>query len=478
MPASRPARRLIVFMPVALAIVLPVALFSYAELGQARLRDATAQLTASEWRQAQVEEFLTSILDAEAAQRGFLLTEDKTYLAPYDPSVRRLPQLLDGLETSYRQAGSNEGLAAVHDLRLQAGIKIGEINSSLRLYGEFGRPAAIALVYSDLGKKTIDDIRRTATGLLAVEGRMRDFMTAAWVRGIRETRLLIGFATLLGIAFLVGSGSLLGRDLRRREAFAAALDARNRELDAIVQERTRNLSALSSHLQSVSEAEKAALARELHDELGGLLVATKMDLFWLRKKLDNGDPALTERWTRVLKSLEEGVELKRRIIENLRPTLLDNLGLVAALRWLARQTGHLSGVAYHEQYTDDDLSDLSAEANIALYRVAQECLTNIMKHARATEFAIDLQSDESELRLVIQDNGLGIAQNRVGVPQSYGIASMQHRVTALGGSMRIERAAGGRGTIVEVKVPRDRARQIMAAESAESAEFAETARKL
>ena len=91
-----------------------------------------------------------------------------------------------------------------------------------------------------------------------------------------------------------------------------------------------------------------------------------------------------------------------------------------------------------------------------------------MKHARATEFAIDLQSDESELRLVIQDNGLGIAQNQVGVPQSYGIASMQHRVTALGGSMRIERAAGGRGTIVEVKVPRDRARQIKAAESAET----------
>src|SRR6476646_10365902 len=96
--------------PVALAIVLPIALFFYAELGQARLRDASSALTASERRQATVEEFLRSILDAEAAQRGFLLTEDKSYLSPYDPSVRRVPQLLDRLEESYRRAGSGRAV--------------------------------------------------------------------------------------------------------------------------------------------------------------------------------------------------------------------------------------------------------------------------------------------------------------------------------------------------------------------------------
>ena len=463
--ASRPAResaktrRYLVFAPVALAIVLPVALFSYAELGQARLRDATAALTASESRQATVEEFLRSMLDAEAAQRGFLLTEDKTYLLSYDPSVRRLPQLLDGLESSYRAAGSEQAVAAVHTLRLKAGVKIGELNSSLRLYGEFGRPAAVALVYTDLGKRTMDDIRRGAAELLAIELRMRAATTATWVHGIRVTRLLIGLATLLCIAFLIASGTLLGRSLRRREAVAVALDARNRELDLIVQERTRNLSALSSHLQNVSEAEKSALARELHDELGGLLVATKMDLMWLRKKIDNGDPELAQRWTRVLKSLDEGVDLKRRIIENLRPTLLDNLGLVAALRWLVSETGRRSGLACYEQCTEEDLSDLSPEANIALYRVAQECLTNIMKHARATQLKVSLESNESEIRLVVQDNGEGIAMNRVGVPQSYGIASMQHRVAAIGGSMRIERVPSGHGTVVEVKIPRQRARR-------------------
>lgn len=183
-----------------------------------------------------------------------------------------------------------------------------------------------------------------------------------------------------------------------------------------------------------------------------------MDLMWLRRKLDNGDPQLVERWNRVLKSLDEGVELKRRIIENLRPTLLDNLGLVAALRWLVSETGRRSGLACHEEYSDDDISDLSPDANITIYRVVQECLTNIMKHARATKVDVELRSNEHDVRLIVQDNGQGIAPNRVGVLQSYGIASMQHRVSALGGTLTIARAPSGRGTIVDVMIPRDRAR--------------------
>jgi signal transduction histidine kinase len=293
---------------------------------------------------------------------------------------------------------------------------------------------------------------------------MRAEVTRTWVRGIWVTRVLIGVATLLGIIFLIASGLLLRRNVRRREAEAVALDARNRELDQVVKERTRNLSALSSHLQSVRETEKAALARELHDELGGLLVATKMDLMWLRRKLDNGDPQLVERWNRVLKSLEEGVELKRRIIENLRPTLLDNLGLIAALRWLVGETGRRSGLSCDEQYPEEDFTDLSPDANITLYRVAQECLTNIMRHAHATKVRVELTSDDREVRLRVEDNGQGISLDQVGISQSYGIASMRHRVTALGGTFSIERAPSGHGTKVNVTIPLDRARSKARAE--------------
>jgi len=189
---------------------------------------------------------------------------------------------------------------------------------------------------------------------------------------------------------------------------------------------------------------------------------------WLRRKLDNSDPMLVERWNRVRKSLDEGVELKRRIIENLRPTLLDNLGLVAALRWLVAETGRRSGLQCHEEYDEEELSDLSPETNITIYRVVQECLTNIMKHARATKVDIELRANELDVRLIVQDNGQGIAAHLVGVPQSYGIASMQHRISALGGTLSIERAPSGRGTIVDATIPRDRARGQEALEDAAS----------
>ena len=126
--------------------------------------------------------------------------------------------------------------------------------------------------------------------------------------------------------------------MRRREKATEVLDARNRELDRTVQQRTAMLFHLSSSLQKVAEREKAALARELHDELGGLLVATKIDISWLRKRVDDGSEATKLRWERVLRCMDEGLALKRRIIESLRPTLLDNVGLVAALRWLVDES--------------------------------------------------------------------------------------------------------------------------------------------
>ncbi|HEV7632567.1 MAG TPA: CHASE3 domain-containing protein [Steroidobacteraceae bacterium] len=448
-----------VYVPVAITIALLIALLVVAEAGQARLRNATSAITQSQWRQAALAEFLRSLGEAESAQRGFLLTEKSRYLTTYDPAIRRLTSILDRLNETYARGmndndatGSAKAFDESRRLRLLVGIKIGEMNSTLRLYGESGRYAAIALIDTDMGNKTSTEVRDVVYRLRDIETRTLNERLAIWQKDVLNGRLLIGTGTLLNIVLVLAAGILLARDLRYRERFSADLASRNEELDRQVQERTRSLSALSSHLQEVSETEKAALARELHDELGGLLIATKMDIVWLRRKLDNGDPALTERWERVLRSLEEGVDFKRRVIENLRPTLLDNLGLVPALRWLSDETCRRAGLGCNDSYPDD-LADLSPEVNIALFRVAQECLTNILKHARASEVTLDLVADASAVHLTIRDNGVGIAPERIGVSQSHGLASMNHRVTALGGKLSIGRAAVGRGTVIEVSLP-------------------------
>ena len=256
------------------------------------------------------------------------------------------------------------------------------MQTSLRLYGEVDRDAALQLLDTDIGQRAMTDLRHQLRELYDAEAARLAAARTSSDRDLQTSRVLLGAASFLSLVLVVLVGALLARDMRRREKETEDLDARNRELDRTVQQRTAMLFHLSSSLQKVAEREKAALARELHDELGGLLVATKIDVSWLRKRVDDGSEATKLRWERVLRCMDEGLTLKRRVIESLRPTLLDNVGLVAALRWLVDETLRRNGIACEEQYPET-MPELTPDARIAVFRAVQECLMNIVKHAKA-----------------------------------------------------------------------------------------------
>ena len=232
---------------------------------------------------------------------------------------------------------------------------------------------------------------------------------------------------------------------------------RNSSSNSEVEERTRDLVELSTHLQNVSEREKASLARELHDELGGLLVGARMDISWAEQHLTNNDADLRLRLNRVQQNLAAGVDLKRRIIEELRPTLLDNVGLFAALRWQMKETCAGAGLKCSESYPDEE-PRFKSEASIALFRIAQEAFSNILKHSRAKTADISLDMDEETLLMRIADDGIGMAADRFMAIGSHGLASMRHRVRALGGRLDVRKPASG-GTMLIVQIPhRERGR--------------------
>ena len=261
----------------------------------------------------------------------------------------------------------------------------------------------------------------------------------------------------MSLLLVILIGTLLARDMRRREKESAQLDARNRELDRTVQQRTAMLFHLSSSLQKVAEREKATLARELHDELGGLLVATKIDVSWLRKRIDDGSDASRMRWERVLRCLDEGLSLKRRVIESLRPTLLDNIGLIAALRWLVDETLRRQGLVCEEQYPET-VPDLSPDARIAVFRAVQECLINIVKHAKAKSVLIRVTASDDELSVVVRDDGVGIEEAQIETPHSHGLLGMRHRIESLAGRLGIQSLGPGVGTECRFTLPLERIR--------------------
>jgi signal transduction histidine kinase len=241
------------------------------------------------------------------------------------------------------------------------------------------------------------------------------------------------------------------RDIQQRESQRRSLIGQRRLLEEQVQERTAQLSELSSNLQRVQEAEKAKLARDIHDELGSILVSARMDVSWARRRVEPVDPAAAQKLARASGTLDEGVQIKRRIIEDLRPTLLDNLGLAAALTWHVNETCERGGLRAHLSMPEEDL-EIPSPVSIALFRVVQEALTNVLRYAKARNVWVSLEHNGSGLALVLRDDGVGIAPQALGHRLSHGIVGMRQRIASLGGNFRIGRVAGG-GTAIEVFVP-------------------------
>ncbi|HET7731578.1 MAG TPA: sensor histidine kinase [Usitatibacter sp.] len=221
-------------------------------------------------------------------------------------------------------------------------------------------------------------------------------------------------------------------------------------LEGQVADRTRELAALSNFLQTHNEREKALLARELHDALGGILTPAKMDLAWLEARLGD-DPEFRDRMKRLSALIDQGIDLKRRIIEALRPSLLDHLGLASALQWYVDETCRDAKIDARMRISEK-LERLSPDVEIALYRLVQECLNNVVKHARAKTFDLDIERTPEGLRVVAADDGVGIADLAKAKSLSYGIAGMMHRVRSMGGTFELGSDAGS-GTRVEFFVP-------------------------
>jgi len=212
------------------------------------------------------------------------------------------------------------------------------------------------------------------------------------------------------------------------------------ELDVDAQ----TLKALVCQLQEGIEAERQALARTLHDELGGLLVATKIDVVWLRRRLDQGDPESASRWARIVACLEQGLLFKSQIVESLRPTLLDNLGLVAALAWLMQETLAGKAVQRTESYPEEP-APLDEAAGIALFRVAQQVLGRIAERigespdpavaeARVT---LTLTENSEGVELEIRGDGLRADDARPDGWTAVEIAALRQRLMPLGGSISL-----------------------------------------
>jgi signal transduction histidine kinase len=386
------------------------------------------------------------VLDAETGQRGYLLTGRSEYLQPYERALQDIDRSFALLDRYY--ATETQSLAMLAKLRGLTDAKLSELALTIRLHRQGKGDTTREITLSGIGKEQMEGIRALSADLLALETQR----VAAGREDIYRTLMLsrVGIAALSAILLLALFMYLrqsLALKLQQQEQQRLVQAERDR-LDNEVKLRTVQLTELAHHLQTAREDERNRLARNLHDELGALLTSAKLDAARIKSRLAGIAPEALERLAHLVGTLNSSIALGRRIIEDLRPSTLSNLGLAATLEILAREFADRSGMQVHCQLQS---VKLEPNAELVIYRVVQEAITNISKYAAAKQVWITLAAHDGQVEVSVRDDGAGF-DTALQPASAYGLVGMRFRVEAEGGTLTLQSALG-QGTHIRVRLP-------------------------
>jgi signal transduction histidine kinase len=366
-------------------------------------------------------QLLQALTDAETSQRGFLLTQDATFLAPYQAAILQIPKLRTTVVPflDIHSPASSREINDIIDSRLN------EMATTIALAQRGSYQLALEKVKAGVGRDSMGKLQQLIDTELTSAANRQSQARISIYDALAVNHAAVIFLTLSSVLLLY----VFTRQVRTNEAERAATEVR---LANTIAERTLELRQLAQYLQTVREDEKDHLARELHDELGALLTVAKLDLEGLRKRLGTMDDLLA-RVERISARINQVIVIKRRMVEDMRPSSLSLLGLRPALEQLCLDMANAMDVPFHTSFAD---VSLGPESDLVIFRFFQEALTNVAKYAQAKQVWVELHKNQDRLELTIRDDGVGFdtAQALAG---HHGLTGMRYRIDSLGGSMTL-----------------------------------------
>jgi signal transduction histidine kinase len=417
--------------------------------------DKLGKVAKHQSAQNNIQGLIQGIVDAETGTRGYLLTASRDYLRPYEEALRNVDASMRLIDTYY--GASSAHAAELEQLHELTSTKLSELALTIRLVEEGKAKATAEILGSGIGREKMDDLRAIGNALVAREDLNIISSRNSIYRSLLFSRFGIMILCATGLLalfmYLRGTRELKLQQLQQQRMVQAERD----RLEIEVSQRTVQLVELTQHIQSAREDERNRLARNLHDDLGSLLTSAKLDAARIKSRIAGGAPEALELLAHLVSTLNSGIALGRSIIEDLRPSALGNLGLVAALEILSRQFSEQSGVQVHCSL---EPVKLSPDAELTAYRLVQEAVTNIAKYAQARQVWIRLSANDGIVDLSVRDDGVGFdpAEKR---PSAYGLMGMLYRVEALGGSLVLV-SRPGNGALISARIPESAAADVPA----------------
>ncbi|MDZ7937017.1 MAG: CHASE3 domain-containing protein [Rhodoferax sp.] len=431
---------------IVLACTAGVAMVTISESAYWRSEATLADLRAMNEARAQVEELTRSVVDAEAGQRGYLLTRRDEYLEPYHQALGRIGLSFKALDAHFGQ--QPEPREMLKRLRELTDTKLSELALTMRLLDEGKPQTSNAILLTDIGKEKMDAIRDVSAELLGYQTRNAAASNVSLKRTLLLGRVgvaLLSALSLLALYFYLRQSQAL--KLQEQALQDVLLGERDR-LEREVLQRTAELRELTHHLQTAREDERHRLARNLHDDLGSLLTSAKLDAARIKPRLAGTPPETQELLAHLVTTLNSGIALGRSIIEDLRPSALSNLGLLATLEILSRDYADRSGTAVHCAL---EPVQLKPSAELVVYRLVQEAMTNISKYAQARNVWVELVAGPDQVQVSVRDDGVGF-NAKAKTSSAYGLVGMRFRVESEGGSLQVT-SAPGQGAHIRARLP-------------------------
>jgi protein-histidine pros-kinase len=451
-PPERPERRLAtrwrdgsnirthLFLSVGMALLISILVASYMQASAGL--EALNQFEVANEQARQLDELNVLLLDTQSTARSYELTRDAGDLAAYRALAARTHDSLRTVEQQHRDTPHTpELILKARAVSMRIDLAVQHIEGGALLEKE----------WFETSNQIMEDYKRQHTLIKTqlLSQRLEDVRRS--VKGFEYARISTVLLAIASLLLLVLSIAQRKKQQELLEKIRQLLTAKNQRLEREVQARTEELTRLATYLTDVREAEKLHLAREMHDELGALLTAAKLDADWIERTLPPETQALVaQRLTRLRQNLVGGITLKRRLINDLRPALLYDLGLIEALRALIDEFRSIDEVEVVLDLPDTE-PELPEAVSLSLFRIVQEAFTNIRKYAQAHRVFVSLRTTANTIELTIEDDGIGFDADSPRLAR-HGLAGIKHRVITHGGELDIHTTPGA-GVKLHVILP-------------------------